>query len=159
MNAEKNKRIAVINGPNLNLLGHRETGIYGEMTLESINEEIKKKAESAGLGVDFFQDNSEGSIVDIIHGLIRKVDLIIINAGAYTHTSIAILDALKGVQVPFIEVHLSNIYKREAFRKKSYLAGAAIGQIAGFGMHSYLLAVDAAAVILKKDRVQGGDHV
>ncbi|MDL1956508.1 MAG: type II 3-dehydroquinate dehydratase [Candidatus Desulfofervidus auxilii] len=141
------KRILILNGPNLNLLGERETSFYGNLRLEEINEMIKIEAEKYGLEVDFFQSNYEGALVEAIQKAKGKYDVIIINPAAYTHTSIAIRDAILAVNIPTIEVHLSNIYKREPFRHHSYISDVAIGQICGFGAQSYLLAIKAAAAI------------
>lgn len=138
------KTIAIINGPNLNLLGTREPDLYGSQTLSDIDKILKKKASGLGIKLLSFQSNHEGEIVDYIQKSRRNVDLIMINAGAFTHTSIAIRDALLGTGIPAIEVHLSNIYKREDFRKHSYLSDIAVGVIAGFGALGYELALDAA---------------
>jgi 3-dehydroquinate dehydratase-2 len=132
-------KVLVINGPNLNMLGQREKGIYGNMTLEGINEMLMKHGEGKCL-LEFFQSNHEGDIIDMIHR--TDADGIIINAGAYTHTSVAIRDALLSVSKEFVEVHLSNVYKRESFRHKSYLSDIAAGVIAGFGAKSYLFALE-----------------
>lgn len=138
------EKVLVIHGPNLNLLGHREPEVYGRDGLEMINKEISRAAESCGLSVDFFQSNSEGGIVDRIQQSAGNVSIIIINPAAYTHTSVAIRDALLAVAIPAIEVHLSNIHKREAFRKKSLISDIVIGQISGFGAFGYVLAIQAA---------------
>jgi len=132
-------KLLVINGPNLNMLGQREKSIYGDMTLESINDMLVKRA-NGNAAVEFFQSNHEGDMVGMIHR--TDADAIIINAGAYTHTSIALRDALLAVGKPFIEVHLSNVYSREEFRHKSYLSDIAIGVITGFGVMSYAFAMD-----------------
>ena len=144
------KRVLVINGPNMNLLGEREPGIYGKKTLKQIEEEMTVLCRDAGLDIEFFQSNHEGDIVDKIGESKGRVHCIIINPAAFTHTSIAIRDALSAVKIPAIEVHLSNIYGREDFRKHSHIAGVAQGQIAGFGASSYILAFHAAKMILKK---------
>jgi len=138
------RKVLVIHGPNLNLLGKREPGLYGGECLESVNKKIEDEAKRLEISVEIFQSNSEGAIVDRIQESMDKVSLIIINAGAYTHTSVAIRDALLAVGIPSIEVHLSNIYKREDFRKRSYLADISTGQISGFGYLSYILALRAA---------------
>lgn len=143
------KKILVVNGPNLNLLGIREPGIYGAKTLDDINAELESEAQNKGIDIEFFQSNHEGDIVDKIHDCLNKVNIIIINAGAFSHYSIAIRDALKAVNIPVIEVHLSNIYKREEFRHKSVISDIAIGGIYGFGDLSYKLALKAADVYLK----------
>ncbi len=139
------KKLLVIHGPNLNLLGVREPGQYGTENLESINASIEDAAKNFGCTVEIFQSNSEGDIVDRIQESIGNVDCLIINPAAYTHTSVAIRDALLAVNIPVIEVHLSNIHKREEFRKKSLVADIAVGQISGFGALGYRLAIQAAS--------------
>ncbi|MEW6419663.1 MAG: type II 3-dehydroquinate dehydratase [Nitrospirota bacterium] len=141
-------KILVIHGPNLNLLGKRETDIYGTKSLDDINKDILSLASELGIDVKTIQLNSEGEIVEVIQK--GDYDALIINPAAYTHTSIAIRDAIAAVGKPTIEVHLSNIHKREEFRKKSFIAEVAIGQISGFGPDSYLLALRAAKNILTK---------
>ncbi len=141
-------KVLVIHGPNLNLLGKRETDVYGTKSLEDINKEILSLASELSIDVITVQLNSEGEIVDVIQK--GYFDVLIINPAAYTHTSIAIRDAIAAVDKPSIEVHLSNIYKREEFRKKSFIADVALGQISGFGPDSYLLALRAAKSILSK---------
>jgi len=143
-------KLLVINGPNMNLLGEREPDIYGKKSLNEIEEEMAELGKEAGIEVEFFQSNHEGDIVDKIGEARGKVGCIIINPAAFTHTSVAIRDALSAVKIPTIEVHLSNIYGREDFRKHSYIAGVAHGQIAGFGSFSYILAFHAARHLLKK---------
>jgi 3-dehydroquinate dehydratase-2 len=138
--------VLVIHGPNLNLLGEREPDVYGTETLEEIDEKIMALASELGLDVSTFQSNSEAEILERIQS--ADYDLLIINPAAFTHTSIAIRDAIAGSGRPAIEVHLSNIHKREEFRKVSYTAGVAHGQISGFGPESYLLALRAAKSIL-----------
>jgi 3-dehydroquinate dehydratase II len=142
--------IYILNGPNLNLLGLREPDIYGHDTLGSIEASCRGKAKALGLDVVFKQTNVEGELVNFIHEAREKAKGIIINAGAYTHTSVALHDAIKAVGLPAIEVHLSNVYAREAFRHHSYISPAARGVICGFGPQSYELALDALAAILKK---------
>ena len=137
------KSILVINGPNLNLLGTREKQFYGEKTLEDINEGLSQKGKHMGLSLEFFQSNCEGTIIDVIHNAKGKFDGIILNAGAYTHYSYAIRDAISGVGVPTIEVHLSNIHARDEFRHNSVIAAVCKGQISGFGEYSYTLALEA----------------
>ncbi len=137
----------VIHGPNLNLLGRREPEIYGRTTLDEINKMLTKAAKKAGVKITIDQSNHEGAIVDMIQGAIGTQDAIIINPGAYTHTSLAIRDAIASVGIPTVEVHLSNIYKREDFRHDSYIAGVAAGQICGFGTDSYLLGLRAAIAL------------
>ena len=135
------KKILVINGPNLNMLGKREKQHYGSFTLKELQEKIKKYAEEKKVKVDFFQSNSEGDIVSKIQSAHGKYDGIIINPGAYTHTSIAIRDAFLATGIPFIEVHISNIFAREEFRRRSYLSDIARGVITGLGMEGYILAL------------------
>ena len=132
------KKILIIHGPNLNLLGKREPKIYGKFSLEDINNRIKKLAKEKKVSVDFFQSNHEGEIVDVIGKAPKKYDVIVINPAAYTHTSVAIRDAVAAIDIPVVEVHISNIYHREEFRQKSLIADVATGQISGFGVNSYL---------------------
>lgn len=147
----KDLNVQVINGPNLNMLGKREPEIYGADTLDQINAGLEKAAASLGIRLDFFQSNHEGVIVDKIHALFeKKIDGIIINPGAFTHTSVALRDALLLMSCPIVEIHLSNIYKRESFRHKSMLADIALGQISGFGPYGYHMALNALAKILIK---------
>ena len=138
------KHILVINGPNLDLLGRREVNVYGKVTLAEINEIIKQKAKDLCFQVRIKQSNSEGEIVSFIGEAGDWADALIINPAAYTHTSVAIRDAILAVDIPTIEVHLSNIYQRESFRQKSLAAGVCRGQIAGFGLQSSILALEAA---------------
>ncbi|MCA0201274.1 MAG: type II 3-dehydroquinate dehydratase [Proteobacteria bacterium] len=142
------RTIVVLNGPNLNLLGQREPEIYGRGSLEDIKAATRARAKTHGLETDFRQSNDEGELVTAIQEARNSAAGIIINAAAYTHTSVAILDALLACDLPVIEVHLSNIYKREEFRHHSYVSRAATGVICGFGAHGYELAVDAMANIL-----------
>lgn len=136
--------ILIINGPNLNLLGKREPHIYGNMTLNDINDKIKNKfSNKKEISFEFYQSNIEGEIINKLHESMGKFDGIVINAGAYTHTSLAIADAIKAIQLPTVEVHMSNIYSREDFRHKSFLSSCCMGQISGFGYYSYILAVYA----------------
>ncbi|PPS44769.1 type II 3-dehydroquinate dehydratase [Chroococcidiopsis sp. TS-821] len=135
--------ILVLHGPNLNLLGQREPEVYGSTTLDDINNLLQAEAKNLGVVVATLQSNHEGSLVDAIHAAREKHQGILINAGAYTHTSVAIRDAIAGVKLPTVEVHLSNIYQREAFRHYSYIAPVAIGQISGFGAESYRLGLQA----------------
>lgn len=143
-------KILVIHGPNLNLLGEREPGVYGSTTLHDINAGIASLARELGVEVDFFQSNSEGGIVDAIQGARGEYDGILINPAAYTHTSVAIRDAVSAVALPVVEVHLSNIHARERFRHRSFLAPVAVGQISGFGPASYLLGLRALFSHIKK---------
>lgn len=133
------KRILVLNGPNLNLLGMREPGRYGTATLSQIEADLAVLAGSLGVAVEFYQSNHEGALVDRIHATLGHAQGILFNAGAYTHTSIALRDALLAVQLPFVEVHLSNVYAREPFRHRSTLADVAVGVVSGFGAMSYEL--------------------
>lgn len=134
-------KLLILNGPNLNLLGKREVDIYGHQTFESYFAQLKDKYSNVDL--HYFQSNSEGLLIDKIHEVGFSYDGIVFNAGAYTHTSIALADAISAVSTPVIEVHLSNIYKRETFRHHSYLSPVCIGSIAGFGLYSYNLALEA----------------
>jgi 3-dehydroquinate dehydratase-2 len=135
--------VLILNGPNLNLLGTRQPEVYGATTLADIEAICRDKAKALGMGVSFAQSNHEGALIDHIHQAKGVHDGIILNAGAYTHTSVAIMDAIASVEVPTIEVHLSNIHAREAFRHTSYISKVAAGMICGFGAHGYLLALDA----------------
>jgi 3-dehydroquinate dehydratase-2 len=143
--------ILVLHGPNLNLLGKREPSIYGSITLEQINLLLTEEAKYLEVIVTCVQSNHEGMLIDTIHQAWGQHQGIIINAGAYTHTSVAIRDALLGVKIPTVEVHLSNIYQRENFRHHSYIAPVAIGQISGFGADSYRLGLHGLVSYLKKD--------
>ena len=143
------KRILVIHGPNLNLLGKREPEIYGKFSLSDINEKIKKLGVEKKVTVDILQSNHEGEIVDVIGKAPEKYLAIVINPAAYTHTSVAIRDAISSVDIPVVEVHLSNIYRREEFRHKSLIAGVVTGQISGFGVNSYLLGLLAVVELIK----------
>lgn len=136
-------RILVIHGPNLNLLGKREPEVYGNLTLQQINAALEELAAELGCTLSFVQSNSEGALVDAVQEASGIFDAILINPAAYTHTSIALRDAMAAVAIPFVEVHLSNVYRREAFRHHSYLAPLAVGQISGFGLDSYLLGLRA----------------
>lgn len=141
----KARNILIIHGPNLNLLGVREPDIYGGATLQDINRNLSRLAENAGIKLDFFQSNAESALIDRVQQTMNDgTDFIIINPAAYTHTSIALRDALAAVKLPFIEVHLSNIYSRESFRQKSYFSDLAIGIISGFGAKGYELALEYA---------------
>ena len=144
-------KLLLINGPNLNLLGTREPEIYGSTTLADVEQMLSKQAAAAGHSLDCFQSNHEGAIVDALHDARGQVDFVIINPGAYTHTSIAIRDAFSATQLPFIEVHLSNIHARESFREHSYLSAIARGIIMGLGVNGYQLALAAAIEQIKVD--------
>ena len=137
-------KILIIHGPNLNLLGKREPEIYGVATLNDINKRLSALAAELGAEVSFFQSNHEGELVQKIQDAMGVYQAIVINPGAYTHTSVALRDAIASTGIPTIEAHLSNIYRREEFRKHSYISGVAVGQISGFGPDSYLLALRAA---------------
>ncbi|HYG87389.1 MAG TPA: type II 3-dehydroquinate dehydratase [Azospirillum sp.] len=143
--------VLILNGPNLNMLGVREPHIYGSMTLADLESACQERADQLGLAIDFRQSNHEGELVSWIQQARTQNDGIIINAGAYTHTSVAIMDALILAELPVIEVHLSNIFKREPFRHHSYISGVAKGMICGFGPQGYLLALDAMLNILDRD--------
>ena len=135
-------RLLLLNGPNLNLLGQREPGLYGHKTLDQIETALRERACADGLVLECFQSNFEGALVDRIHQAMGMVNGILINAGAYTHTSIAIRDALLGTAIPYVELHFSNTHAREPFRHRSFLADRAVGVICGFGPVSYDLALD-----------------
>jgi 3-dehydroquinate dehydratase II len=141
------RKVLVIHGPNLNLLGEREPNVYGKVTLEEINQALKEAAARNDVELRIVQSNHEGELVETIQNARHWADVIIINPAAYTHTSVAIRDALSAVTVPAIEVHLSNIHAREGFRQASHVSPVAVGVIAGFGMNSYLLALEAATRI------------
>ncbi len=146
-------RIWVLHGPNLNLLGTRETALYGKLTLSEINGEIATFAETQGIKVETFQSNSEGALVDRIQAAPHSgVEAIVLNAAAYTHTSIAIRDALLAVNIPAVEVHLSNIYRRESFRHQSRIADVVVGQVSGFGPQSYLLGIRGAMAFVSSKK-------
>lgn len=142
------KKILVIHGPNLDLLGKREPGIYGKVTLKEINEKLKALAKKAKIAITLVQSNHEGEIVDIIGDARNKFDVLIINPAAYTHTSVAIRDAIAAAGIHTIEVHLSNIYAREEFRQTSLVAPVCVGSISGFGSESYTLAFTAAQSLI-----------
>ena len=142
-------KILVIHGPNLNLLGKREPDIYGAFTLGDIESRLSSLAGELGVEVAFFQSNHEGELVQKIQDAMGVYQAIVINPGAYTHTSVALRDAISSTGIPTVETHISNIYRREEFRKHSYISGVAVGQITGFGPDSYLLALRAAAALVK----------
>ena len=137
------KKVLVLHGPNINLTGIREPGTYGKQTLEQINKSIGQLAQQLGVACDIFQSNHEGELIDLLHRALTDYDGILLNAGAYTHYSIAIRDAIAAIRIPVVEVHLSNVHAREEFRHKSVIAPVCAGGIFGFGKQGYLLAVDA----------------
>ena len=143
------EKILIIHGPNLNMLGKRETGVYGTATLDEINEAVRGIAEELCVEVTIFQSNSEGAIIDRIQDAAGRYDAVVINPGGYTHTSVAIRDAVAAASVPTVEVHMSNVYSREEFRHYSYISPVAVGQIAGFGINSYLLGLRAAVEVVR----------
>lgn len=145
-------KILIINGVNLNMLGIREPDKYGSMTLKDLEKELYAYSFELGINIEAFQSNHEGEIVEKIHNAKDNFDGIVINAGAYTHTSIAIRDALSAVDIPTVEVHITNIYKREEFRQHSYLAPVCIGQISGFGINSYKLGLKAVVDYLSDNK-------
>ncbi|MEO1619573.1 MAG: type II 3-dehydroquinate dehydratase [Cyanobacteria bacterium J06632_3] len=142
--------ILVLNGPNLNMLGKREPEVYGSQTLEDISAELEKTAVNLGVKLTFFQSNHEGALVDQIQAALNLHQGILMNPGAYTHTSVAIRDAIAAVAIPTVEIHLSNIHKRESFRHHSFIAPVAVGQISGFGADSYRLGLEGLVAHLKK---------
>lgn len=135
-------RVAVVHGPNLNLLGSREPAVYGRLTLDELNAQLREAAAGLGVEIEIHQSNGEGALVDLIHEAAARVDGFVVNAGGYTHTSVALLDALVGVGRPFVEVHLSNLAAREPFRQRSLLAPRARGVVMGFGPDGYELALN-----------------
>lgn len=147
--------ILVLHGPNLNLLGQREPGVYGNATLEDINHLLETEAQALQVKLSALQSNHEGVLVDAIHAARDQHSGLLINAGAYTHTSVAIRDAIAGVNIPTVEVHLSNIYRREPFRHHSYIAAIAVGQISGFGPNSYRLGLQALVHHLRENNQSG----
>lgn len=145
--SSEHRTLLVLHGPNLNLLGRREPGIYGTVTLEQINKALEREAEKEGVELRIVQSNHEGVLIDEIHAAGGGASGILINAGAYTHTSYALRDAIAAVAIPTVEVHLSNIYAREEFRRHSVIAPVCSGQICGFGINSYLLGLQALILI------------
>ncbi|HXU76785.1 MAG TPA: type II 3-dehydroquinate dehydratase [Methylomirabilota bacterium] len=137
-------KILFLNGPNLNLLGQREPEIYGRTTLAAIEAKVRQKAKKLGAEIEFRQSNSEGQLIDWIQEARGRIDVIVINAAGYTHTSVALRDSISAVGIPTIEIHISNVHAREEFRQTSLLAAVCCGQIVGFGVNSYVLAVEAA---------------
>ncbi|MHC1694418.1 MAG: type II 3-dehydroquinate dehydratase [Eubacteriales bacterium] len=142
------KKIFVVNGPNLNLLGKREPGIYGAETLEDIRRMVASLSQELGMDCEFYQSNSEGAVIDFLHMAGERASGVILNAGAYTHYSYAIRDAISAIKIPVVEVHLSNIHAREEFRHTSVIAPVCAGQISGFGKHSYTLALHAVSQLV-----------
>ncbi|NJM96405.1 MAG: type II 3-dehydroquinate dehydratase [Phormidesmis sp. RL_2_1] len=151
--------ILVLNGPNLNMLGKREPEVYGSQSLQDINQALLQMAESLDITLTFFQSNHEGALVDEIQAALSRHQGILINPGAYTHTSVAIRDALAAVALPTVEVHLSNIHQREAFRHHSYIAPIAVGQISGFGSDSYRLGLEGLVRHLRQSLKAGALRV
>jgi 3-dehydroquinate dehydratase-2 len=141
-------RVLVLHGPNLNLLGRREPEIYGVVSLEEINNRLQRMAVEHHVEIEILHSNHEGDLVEAIQGAMGRIDALIINAGAYTHTSVALRDAIAAVEIPTIEVHLSNLARRDGFRQHSYLTEVAVGQIMGFGADSYALGFQAAILYL-----------
>lgn len=146
------QKVAVIHGPNLNMLGLREPEIYGTTNLKMLNDDLKAKAAELNLEIEIMQSNHEGEIADFLHQNYEELSGIVINPGGLTHTSVVLRDALASVRLPVIEVHISNIHRREDFRKKSITAGAAVGQITGLGVHGYLLALEGLKEIMRKEK-------
>ncbi len=142
--------VLVIHGPNLNLLGTREPEIYGKMTMQDINDNLSQQAKESNVNIDFFQSNHEGAIIDKLHDARGKFDYVILNAGAFTHYSIALRDAIAAVEIPTIEVHLSNVHQREEFRHHSVISPVVVGQICGFGLDSYKSALYIAIRAIKR---------
>jgi len=145
-------RIAAVHGPNLNLLGLREPAVYGRQTLDDVNAALASLAAELGVEVEWHQSNHEGALVDFVQEAAPRVDGFVVNAGAYTHTSIALRDALAGVARPYVEVHISNVFAREAFRHASYLAAGAVGIVSGFGVDSYRLGLRALVGRLREEQ-------
>lgn len=145
-----NMQVLMLNGPNLNLLGKRQPEIYGSLSLSEIEQQVRTLAKELGIEIDFRQSNSEAELIDWIHNSAGKFGALVINPAAYTHTSLALRDAISAVGIPTVEIHISNIHRREPFRHHSYIAEVAVGQIAGFGAKSYLLGLRAAVELLQK---------
>ena len=144
------KKILIMHGPNLNLLGEREPGIYGDTNFETLNAHLVEYAKELAMEAEIFQSNHEGALIDKLHEARKEFDGIVLNAGAYTHYSYAISDAIKAIKIPVIEVHISNIFARDAFRSKSVIAPVCAGSISGFGLLSYDLAVKALSEMIQK---------
>ncbi|MBX6377248.1 MAG: type II 3-dehydroquinate dehydratase [Clostridia bacterium] len=150
-------RVLVLHGPNLNLLGQREPEVYGNLTLAEVEEALAARAQALGCALESLQSNSEGALIDAIHGAVGRCDGILINPGAYTHYSLALRDALAAVPVPAVEVHLTNIHAREPFRRRSVTAAACVGSVAGFGAASYVLGLEALVGVLEARASRGGE--
>jgi 3-dehydroquinate dehydratase II len=148
--------VVVIHGPNLNLLGTREPHIYGHTTLADIDQDLRKAGEDLGVTVETFQSNGEGALIDRVHEARQQAQALIVNAGGYTHTSVALRDALAAVGLPVIEVHLTNLAAREEFRHRSLLAPVCVGQITGLGAFGYRLALEAAAQVIRTQTIKKG---
>jgi 3-dehydroquinate dehydratase-2 len=144
------KKVLILNGPNLNLLGKRQPEIYGKLTLAQIEQKVRMLARELGIEIEFRQSNNEGELVTWIQEAANKFGAIVINPAAYTHTSLAMRDAVSALGIPTVEIHISNIHKRESFRHHSFIAEVAVGQIAGFGVDSYLLGLRAAAELIQE---------
>lgn len=144
--------ILIINGPNLNLLGKREPGIYGTDSLDAIEQEVAAEAKRMNVDVDFFQSNHEGAIIDALHAAMDNMDGVVLNAGAYTHYSYAIRDAIAAIKIPVVEIHISNVHRREEFRHTSVISSVCRGVIAGFGKNSYLLGLRAVCGIIAEEK-------
>jgi 3-dehydroquinate dehydratase-2 len=144
------KKVLILNGPNLNLLGKRQPEIYGKLTLAQIEQKVRMLARELGIEIEFRQSNSEGELVTWIQEAANKFGAIVINPAAYTHTSLAMRDAVSAIGIPTVEIHISNIHQREPFRHHSFIAEVAVGQIAGFGVDSYLLGLRAAAELIQE---------
>lgn len=146
------QRVAVIHGPNLNMLGLREPEIYGTNNLERLNQKIRAQAKELDFEIEIMQSNHEGEIIDFLHNKYQELDGLVINPGGLTHTSVVLRDALASIRLPIIEVHISNIHRREEFRKKSITAASAVGQITGLGVYGYILALDGLKDVLRKEK-------
>ena len=145
-------KVLVLHGPNLNLLGLREPDIYGAQSFDDINRKIQNHAKQIGVDVKITQSNHEGALIDALHDAIGWAEAVVINAGAYTHYSYAIADAIRAIRLPVVEVHLTNVHAREEWRRHSVIAPAVVGQISGFGVDSYLLALDAARALVRQGK-------